>query len=218
MDRPYVILNAAITLDGKISSRKEDSQISGDEDLDRAHKLRSEVDAVIVGIGTILSDNPELTVRRVEGKNPIRVIVDSKGRTPSDAKALDESAPTIVALSEKAEKGEIKRLQASGAKIIVGGGGKVDLESLLKEMKKRGIERVLLEGGSTLNWGMLKQDLVDEIRVAVRPCILGGEKAKTLVGGKGFEKVSEGIGLELCERKKIGKNLLLIYKRRRDPQ
>ncbi|KXA95135.1 5-amino-6-(5-phosphoribosylamino)uracil reductase [candidate division MSBL1 archaeon SCGC-AAA259E19] len=212
MKRPYVILNAAMTLDGKISSLAGDSRISCKKDLDRTHKLRAEVDGVMVGIGTILADDPSLTVRRVSGKNPVRIIVDSRGRTPPEARVLEDTAPTIVAVSNKAGKRDIEGLRSLGARVIVTGKeDKVDLNSLLKEILDQEMEKILLEGGSTLNWGMLNQGLVDEVRIAVRPCIIGGENAKTLVGGRGFDKIEEGVELELKNTERVGSNLLLIY-------
>jgi len=212
MERPYVILNAAMTLDGKISSREGDSKISCEEDLDRTHELRAEVDAVMVGIGTVLADDPILTVRRVEGENPKRVIIDSKARTPSEANVLDESAPTIIASADRSDEAERERLRSLDGQVVVTGEEKVDLKSLLEILNEQNIDRILLEGGSTLNWSMLEQGLVDEVRVAISPCIVGGVEAKTLAGGEGAESTSEGVRLKLAETDRVGKNLLLIYK------
>lgn len=212
MSKPYVVLNSAMTLDGKISSISDDSGISCEEDLDRVHELRASVDAVMVGIGTVLVDDPKLTVRRVDGDDPVRVVVDSKAKTPSRANVLNDSAPTIVAVSSDVEEQEVERIQSSGGEVIVAGEDKVDLDSLLNVLSEKGIEKVLLEGGSTLNWGMLNQGLVDEVKVAVCPCLVGGEQAKTLVGGEGVEKISEGFNLELVRTKRVGRDLLLVYR------
>lgn len=212
MERPNVILNAGMTLDGKISTTGGDSEISCEEDLKRVHELRAKVDAVMVGIGTVLADDPELTVRRVKGKNPIRIIVDSYAKIPSDAKILDETAPRIVAVTTQADERDKKRLQNKGVEVIVAGDEKVDLIQLLDQLKKREIERLLLEGGSTLNWSMLHQGLVDEIRIAIAPKIVGGEKAKTLVGGVGVGEIADGVALEFQESKIVGENLLLTYR------
>ncbi|MEM2907694.1 MAG: 2,5-diamino-6-(ribosylamino)-4(3H)-pyrimidinone 5'-phosphate reductase [Candidatus Hadarchaeales archaeon] len=215
MARPYVILNAAMTLDGKIATVAGDSRISCEEDLDRIHELRASVDAVMVGVGTVLADDPSLTVRRVCGKNPVRVIVDSLAKTPSDARVLDSSARTIVAVSKRAAKEDIERLKRKGALVMVGGEEEVDLPKLLEELHAMGVRKLLLEGGSTLNWSMLREGLVDEVRVAIAPRIVGGETARTLVGGAGFRSVSEGIELELVGVDRVGTDLLLTYRVKR---
>jgi len=211
MVRPYVILNAAMTLDGKIATVAGDSRISCEEDLDRIHRLRAGVDAVMVGLGTVLADDPSLTVRRARGENPLRVVVDSLGKTPMDAKVLDGSARTIVAVTTRAPKRNVGRLRAKGAQVIAVGRKEVDLQKLLEKLHELGVRRLLLEGGSTLNWGMLKRGLVDEVRVAVAPYIVGGTDARTLVGGRGFAKISKSIPLKLISVDRVGKDLLLTY-------
>lgn len=212
MARPYVILNAAMTVDGKIATRAGDSRISSEADLDRLHRLRAKVDAVMVGAGTILADNPSLTVRRVRGSNPIRVVVDGRGRIPDDAKALDRSAMTVVAVSNEAKKWKIEKLRGTGVRVIVHRGKRVNLRRLLEELHSIGVRTLLLEGGSNLNWNMVAQGLVDEVRVAVSPRLIGGEQAKTLVGGTGFAEVRQGIELKLLKVKKFDGELLLIYR------
>lgn len=212
MTRPYVILNAAMTLDGKIATVSGDSRISCEEDLDRVHKLRASVDAVMVGVGTVLADNPSLTVRRARGKSPTRVVIDSFAKTPPSAKVLDNLAPTVIASTKSAPKRRLQKLRAKGAKIFVAGEKEVNLHRLLKELRSAGVRRLLLEGGSTLNWSMLKEGLVDEVQVAVAPRIVGGAAAKTLVGGAGFSEIRRGVWLELKRVKKVGKCLLLTYR------
>ncbi|MEM3402876.1 MAG: 2,5-diamino-6-(ribosylamino)-4(3H)-pyrimidinone 5'-phosphate reductase [Candidatus Hadarchaeales archaeon] len=211
MDRPHVILNAATTADGKIATVGGDSKISCREDLKRLHRLRSKVDAVMVGAGTVIADDPALTVRFVKGKNPIRVVVDGEGRIPLHARILSKEAPTIVAVSEKAEKKKLKRLREKGAEIIVIGKNEVDLGKLLETLKRKGVKKLLLEGGSTLNWNMLANGLVDEIIISIAPVIVGGEKSKSLVGGAGFERVAEGIRLRLRKVERVGRDLTLYY-------
>jgi 2,5-diamino-6-(ribosylamino)-4(3H)-pyrimidinone 5'-phosphate reductase len=166
----------------------------------------------MVGVGTVLADNPSLTVRRVRGRNPIRVIVDGQARTPPGAKALDGSAKTIVAVSAGAERERLERLRAAGAETLVGGRKEVDLRKLLEELRSRGVRKLLLEGGSRLNWEMLKRGLVDEVRVAIAPCIVGGAKAKSLVGGEGFSRVCGGVRLRLSKIGRVGSDLLLVYR------
>jgi 2,5-diamino-6-(ribosylamino)-4(3H)-pyrimidinone 5'-phosphate reductase len=213
MPRPRVILNMAMSVDGKIATVKGDSKLSCQEDLKRLHLLRSRVDAVMVGVGTVLNDNPSLTVRLVKGRNPIRVVVDSLASTPLNARVLDSSSKTIIAVSSRAPKEKVKKLRKKATVLIVGR-DKVNLPKLLQKLYELGIKRVLLEGGSTLNWSMLKERLVDELRISVCPVIIGGEKAKSPVGGEGFKKVKEGIKLKLVRVEKVGEDLLLIYKPR----
>jgi 2,5-diamino-6-(ribosylamino)-4(3H)-pyrimidinone 5'-phosphate reductase len=212
MKRPHVILSAAMTLDGKIATTGGDSKISCDADLIRLHRLRSKVDAVMVGVGTVLADDPSLTVRRVRGKNPVRVVVDGKGKTPATARVLRENAKTIIAVSRGAKREKIEKLRSTGAEIIVAGERRVNLRRLLNRLWSAGIRRLLLEGGSTLNWNMLKEGLVDEIRVCIAPYVVGGENAKTLVGGRGFPRIKRGVKLRLKKTGRVGSDLLLIYR------
>lgn len=214
-NRPYVILSAAMTLDGKIATKTRDSKISCPADLRRVHKLRANVDAIMVGIGTVLTDNPRLTAHFAEGKNPIRVVVDSMARTPTNARVLadDKGTPTIIAVTEKAPKERVEALKAAGAKVIVAGSkNHVDLKLLMKRLQERGVRTLMLEGGGTLNWSMLKEGLVDEIRVAIAPVIVGGKNAITLVEGEGASTVSEGVKLELKRIEQCGEDLVLTYR------
>jgi len=211
MARPYVILNAAMTLDGKIATVAGDSMISCGADLDRIHRLRAGVDAVMIGVGTVLADNPSLTVRRTRGKNPVRVIVDSEARTPLTAKVLDGSAKTIIAVTNRAPKQRVKGLLETGTQVVACGSEKVCLPKLVKKLYARGVRKILLEGGSTLNWSMLKQGLVDEVWIAIAPRIVGGTAARTLVGGDGFARVSKSVKLELSSMKWVGEDILLTY-------
>jgi len=212
MVRPYVILNAAMTLDGKIATVAGDSRISCGADLDRTHKLRASVGAVMIGVGTVLADDPSLTVRRAKGKNPIRIVVDSEAKTPLGARVLRGPTKTIVATTTRAPKQKILRLRSRGAQVITCGSKKVDLKELLRKLRLRGVRRLLLEGGSMLNWGMLERGLVDEVRVAISPRIVGGAAARTLVGGAGFRRVSRGVKLKLQCMRRVGTDLLLTYK------
>jgi 2,5-diamino-6-(ribosylamino)-4(3H)-pyrimidinone 5'-phosphate reductase len=211
--KPYVILNAGMTLDGKIASKSRNSEISCKEDLKRVHELRKKVDAIMVGVNTAIIDNPRLTVHKIPGKkeeNPVRVLVDSRGRTPLSSRIFNDEAKTIVAVSKKASEDRIRELKKK-AEVIICGEEKVDLRCLMDELGKRSIKTLLLEGGGTLNWGMLKEGLVDEVRVAISPVIVGGEKAVTLVEGEGFDLIREGIKLELKKHYLLGRDLILEY-------
>ncbi|MEM2878290.1 MAG: 2,5-diamino-6-(ribosylamino)-4(3H)-pyrimidinone 5'-phosphate reductase [Candidatus Hadarchaeales archaeon] len=212
MRRPYVILNSAMSVDGKIATVAGDSALSCEEDLKRLHRLRASVDAVMVGAGTIISDDPSLTVRMVSGKNPMRVVVDGRCRIPLEARVLDRSAKTLVAVSRSAPKNKVDALRKMGVEVMVGGDKSVDLKKLLHFLQSKGVKKILLEGGSMLNWEMLKEGLVDEIRIAVAPVVLGGAMAKSLVGGAGFERIAKGTRLKFLGARRVGKNLLLRYR------
>ncbi|MFN4133617.1 MAG: 2,5-diamino-6-(ribosylamino)-4(3H)-pyrimidinone 5'-phosphate reductase [Candidatus Hadarchaeales archaeon] len=211
MNRPMVILNAAATVDGKIATIGGDSRISCEEDLERLHRLRSKVDAVMVGAGTVIADDPALTVRRVKGKNPMRVVVDGGARIPLNARVLSKEAPTVVAVCQRASKKKLEKLREKGAEVVVAGKTEVDLRRLLELLKKRGVKKLLVEGGSTLNWNMLASGLVDEVVVSIAPCIVGGERAKPFVGGAGVRRMADGIKLRLRKVERVGRDLVTYY-------
>ncbi len=214
--KPYVILNSAMTLDGKIATRTGSSEISGPEDFLRVHQLRKELDAIMVGINTVLEDDPRLTVHKLsseESDNPLRVVTDSRARTPLNSRVLSEEAATLVAVSQKAPRERVKALADKGENIdvILAGEARVDLTILMDELAQRGVRSLLLEGGSTLNFSMLQAGLVDEVRVCVAPMIAGGVEAKTLVGGDGVDYMKDAFKLELKKSYKLGKDFILEY-------
>ena len=208
---PFVTAKFASTLDGKIATTTGDSQwISCGESREFTHRLRDISDAIMVGIGTVLADNPSLTARIPNGKNPARIILDSNARTPRDAKILtDGLAPTIIAVSESAPAEKITALKNLGAEIIVAGSTEVDLRILLRELGRREITSILLEGGGTLNFSMIRAGLVDKIYAFIAPKILGGRNALTPVEGAGFEKIADAAELENLTAEKIGADILL---------
>lgn len=212
--KPYVILNAAMTLDGKIATKTGNSEISGKEDLIRVHQLRKEMDAIIVGINTLLADDPRLTVHKIGAKpeyNPIRVVVDSKARTPLNFRILNKEAPTIIVVTENADPQKVKELEKK-ARVLKCGEDRVDLKSLMKELSRMGIKTLMLEGGSTMNYSMLENGLVNEVRVCIAPMIAGGVHAKTLVDGEGFEQMSDAVKLKLIKSYSLGPDLIIEYK------
>ncbi|HXY83646.1 MAG TPA: 2,5-diamino-6-(ribosylamino)-4(3H)-pyrimidinone 5'-phosphate reductase [Candidatus Saccharimonadales bacterium] len=211
--RPNVILVAAMSLDGKIATRSGDSRISSRDDLKTLHRLRSQHDAVMIGIRTELLDNPLLTVRFLKGKDPIRLIIDSLARTPLDAKILKSGhSRVIIAVSRKASPSKINSLKQAGATIIQCGSSMVNLKTLLRTLYRRGVESIILEGGGTLNWSMLNDGLVDEVHVTVSPKILGGKDATTLVEGLGVPTISRAIQLQLSRVYRKGNEITLQYK------
>lgn len=211
--KPRVILNAAMTLDGKIATKTGSSEISGEKDLLRVHQLRQECDAIIVGINTLLADNPRLTIHKISADpadNPVRVVVDSNARTPLDFRILSKEAPTIIAVSEKAPHDRVDQLLKK-AKVIVCGKEKVDLDCLMENLGHRGVQTLMLEGGSTLNYSMLSAGLVHEVRVCVAPMIAGGSQAKTLVDGDGVEYMKDALRLRLKNSYTLNQDLILEY-------
>jgi 2,5-diamino-6-(ribosylamino)-4(3H)-pyrimidinone 5'-phosphate reductase len=212
--KPYVILNVAMTLDGKIATKTGSSEISGQEDLIIVHKLRKEMDAIMVGINTVLADDPRLTIHKIPAEkpdNPVRIVVDSRGRTPIDARVLNDEAPTIIALSEIANPEKLEIL-GKKAEVVVCGKERVDLKILMENLFKKGIKTLMLEGGSTLNYSMLRGGLVNEVRVCIAPMIAGGKDAKTLADGEGVDFMKDAVKLNLKKSYKLGKDLILEYK------
>ena len=222
MESPFVFINAAMSADGKISTvKRTQTRISGTEDFERVDSLRAGSDAIMVGIGTVLADDPSLTIksekRREERKrerkdeNPWRIVVDSTARTPVDAEVLNKGeGKRIIAVSQRAILEDMGRL-GEKADILVGGMEKVDLKKLLHDLWLRGVRRVMVEGGATLNWSLISQKLVDEIYTYVGNMILGGETAPTLVDGAGFGEEDAMVKLELLDVEKMDDGVLIRW-------
>jgi len=213
--RPYVILNAAMSLDGKIATYTGDSRMSSSADLRRVHRLRASVDGIMIGMRTLVRDDPKLTVKFARDRKPHRIIVDSNAKTPLTSYVVRtaKEIPTIVAVTSRAPKNRIEILERRDVKVFVCGKGPlVSARILLQTLRKIGLRRILLEGGGALNWSMLSNGLVDEISVAITPRILGGEKAVSLVEGKGNPLVKDGVRLKLLNTSKYGPDLVVRYK------
>ena len=217
--RPYVILNAAMTLDGKIATQTGSSNISGPEDLERVHEIRKDCDGIMVGIGTVLADDPRLTVHKIDAKpedNPVRIVVDSKGRTPIDARITNSDAKTIIAMANEYKddfkaSDKYETFKKRGVKFFFSGDRRVDLKALMSYLHEEGIETLMLEGGSTLNFSMIKSGLIDKISICVAPMVVGGANAKTFFDGDGFDTMDEAVRLELTDSYVLGKDLILTY-------
>ncbi|VVB50982.1 2,5-diamino-6-ribosylamino-4(3H)-pyrimidinone 5'-phosphate reductase [uncultured archaeon] len=213
--RPFVFINAAMSADGKIATiERRQTRISGSLDFDRMDELRASSDAIMVGIGTVLSDNPSLTVKSKDRKekrlatglseNPVRIVVDSLARTPVDADIfIKGEGKRIIAVSESAPSEKVRRLSKL-ADIIRIGKKNVDLARLLSELKNRGINRLMVEGGATLNWGLISNGLVDEVYTFVGNIIIGGKNAPTLVDGEGYASGFCRLALIYCEKVEDG--------------
>ncbi len=218
--RPYVILNAAMTLDGKIATQTGSSNISGEKDLERVHEIRKECDAIMEGIGTVLADDPRLTVHKIDAKpedNPVRVVVDSRGRTPIDARITNSDAKTIIAIANEYKddfkaSDKYETFKKRGVKFFFSGEKRVDLKALMSYLHEEGIDKLMLEGGSTLNFSMIKSGLIDEISICVAPMIVGGANAKTFFDGEGFDLMDDAVRLELTDSYTLDKDIILHYK------
>jgi 2,5-diamino-6-(ribosylamino)-4(3H)-pyrimidinone 5'-phosphate reductase len=208
--RPYVIVSAAISIDGKLATRTGRSNLSSKKDLIRVHKLRNTVDAILVGRNTINIDDPLLTVRYVKGKNPIRIILDSMGSISPKSRVIEtaKKIPTILVVSENAPR-IVERFIAKGVEVIRCGKNKIDLKKLLEILGKKEIKRILVEGGGTTNWYFFKEKLVNEISLTVTPYVLGGSTAISLVEGVGFGEIPDSFKLKKIE--KIQNEIVLHY-------
>lgn len=215
--RPHVFINVASSLDGKISDEtRKQLRISCKEDMERVDRLRAEADAIMVGIGTVLSDDPRLNIKSKElrdlrllnGKpeNPIKVVVDSKCRIPENAKVLE--GDVIVAVSKLADKSKVEKISKK-AKIVIFGEERVDLKSLMEYLYNTGIRKLMVEGGGTLISSLLHQSLVDEIFIYYAPIIIGGANSPTICDGSSFE-VPKRINIVSVER--LGEGLLVHLK------
>jgi 2,5-diamino-6-(ribosylamino)-4(3H)-pyrimidinone 5'-phosphate reductase len=214
MNRPYVIINCAISADGKIASPAgRQIRISNEEDMRRVYNLRNEFDAVLVGVNTIQADNPKLTVK--EGyvqnpKNPVRVILDTHCITKEDALVVDKQAKTLIITN-----GECDKNYKSNVEVVQCGvdyEGFIDLNQMLEILYDRGIRKLMVEGGSTVIWNFLKQGLVDDLFVFIGPMVIGGKYTPSMADGEGIDQEDELINLEIVEFRKIGNGLLVHYK------
>lgn len=212
---PYVAMKTAMTLDGKIATRVGDSKwVTGEKARALVHELRNEYAGIMVGVNTIIADDPKLTTRREgEKRNPVRIVVDSTGRIPTDAYVVNskEQARTVLAFTEKTSYQKRQIFSEGGMETLVlpRKEGKVDLKALLEELGKMSIDGILLEGGGTLNFAMLEEGLVDEVFAFIAPKIVGGEHAKTPVAGKGVDLMRDAIELEDIKTMGIGSDFMI---------
>ena len=210
-ERPRVTIHYAQTLDGRIATRTGQSQwISGEASLRLAHELRAAHQAVMVGVGTILADNPRLTVRLVEGPSPRRIVVDSTLRLPLDARVLtDGAADTIVATTPRAPEDRIMAVRCRGADVVVvpaDAGGRVDLGQLLRRLAARGITALLIEGGRELITSALRARLVDRLIVCIAPKVIGaGVEA---VGDLQIDRMSEALTFARVRVTTVGEDVI----------
>lgn len=206
--RPRVVINAAMSLDGKIAlADSRPVKLSPPEDVRRVHALRAHADAILVGVGTVLVDDPKLTVdpEVSSGRHPLRIVLDSDGKTPEAAKVLDGRAETLIVTSAGCMK------TFPNAEVFRAGADEVDLDALLDHLGSRGVRVLLVEGGSTVIWSFLRHGLVDEVKVFVASRVLGGHASPTLAGGEGAHSLKETFPLRLERAERLGDGVLLEY-------
>lgn len=213
--KPFIVLKAAMTLDGKIATATGQSKwITNETSRAYGYKLRDIYDGIMVGINTVIEDNPMLTARVDGGKNPIRIVVDSSLRIDINANVVqDKSAKTIVATIDKADKDKILKLQAQDVDVIVvdkDENDKVDIEKLLDILGQQNICSILVEGGATLSGSFVARKLVDKVYFFIAPKIVGGKEAKTPVAGTGILNLQEALALKDIQIEKLEEDILII--------
>ena len=183
--KSMIVLSAAMTLDGKIGQRNNKVVLSSKSDKIRVHKLRSKFDAILVGKNTVEQDDPLLSVRHVKGKNPTRIILDSHGTIKNTSKIIKtaKNIPTIIVTSQLVSKRNFSRLKNLPLDVIVCGKNQVDVRKLVPILCKKGIKKILVEGGGTLNLSFLKNNLINEIIITITPFVLGSENSINLFEG-----------------------------------
>ena len=213
--RPRVILSAAVSLDGKLATRTGDSKLSSQRDKTRVHKLRSRFDAILVGKNTVEIDDPLLTVRGIKGKNPIRIILDSKAAIRPSSQILRTSSkiPTIIVVTKMVKKKNLDKLKKFPVTIQICGNHTINIKKLLKILKEKKIKNLLVEGGGITNWAFVKENLIDEAIITITPYILGGNSSPTLVDGKGFSVIKKSTTLKLKKTTKMKNEVVLYYEK-----
>jgi diaminohydroxyphosphoribosylaminopyrimidine deaminase / 5-amino-6-(5-phosphoribosylamino)uracil reductase len=216
---PFVVAKAAMSLDGKIATHTGDSKwITSEAARREAHRLRADVDAIMVGANTVIRDNPQLTVRHgVRGKQPWRVVIDGRGRCPCTARLFTDAhrQRTIVLTTSRSPASWRKGLGQSGVHILVikGSSGHLNLRTALSALGKMDITSLLVEGGGELLGSLFDSRLVDKVALFYAPIIIGGRDAVTAVGGKGSSKIKNSVRLLDCHWRPIGKDEMLVEAR-----
>ena len=204
-----IVINCAMSADGKIALRtRRQTHISNEEDKRRVHKLRNSSDAILVGVETVITDNPKLTVNPKYVKrprHPLRIILDSKGRTPKNALVLDGTSKTLIVTNEKCKK------VFPNAATTRCGKQEVDLKKLIRILEKKNISTLLVEGGSKVIWSFLRSRIADEVNIFVGSIVIGGDKSPTPAGGAGAETEKAIVALRLRRMKAVGNGVLLTY-------
>jgi diaminohydroxyphosphoribosylaminopyrimidine deaminase/5-amino-6-(5-phosphoribosylamino)uracil reductase len=209
---PFVTWKAAASLDGKVAAGDRSSRwITGEAARRDVHRLRGAADAIVVGAGTAVLDDPSLTVRDPEytGRPPLRVLVDARGRVPATGDLFDDAAPTLVATTDTAPLARREAWRAAGAEVVTleAVGGLVPFDALMRHLGKRDVQSVLLEGGPTLAWSAIEDGAVDKIVIYLAPALIGGVDAPSILGGRGFAPVSNALRVRIRSFDVVGTDL-----------
>ena len=211
---PFVTLKIAQTLDGRIATARGESKwITGEREREEGHRLRDRNDAILVGINTVLKDDPALTARIPKGRDPIRVIVDSRLRIPLKAKVLTQrsEARTIIATLTNAPKAKVDKVRAAGAEVLSAKSdrGRVDMRDLMRQLGKRDIMSVLIEGGSEINASALKAGIVDKVFAVIAPTLMTGRDSVCSVGGVSPKRLRDAIGISGFTTRCVDRDLIV---------
>lgn len=213
-DRPTVTVKFAQTLDGRIATSSGDGarRISGSESLQFAHQLRAEHQAILVGVQTVIADDPQLTVRLVVGDDPVRIVVDSTARIPLTAKLLNDACPanTVVAHTSRAASDRLAAIQTLGAQTLCvrqSSDGRTDLSTLLHLLRQRGIESLMVEGGAIITTALLRAQLVDRLIVCIAPKIVGSGISS--IGDLGIETLSQALTFSSSTFRQVGNDIIV---------
>lgn len=218
--RPYVTLKAGMTLDGQIATQSGESRwITSPESRREVHRLRAETDAILVGVGTVLRDNPALTARtgpgfkRLATKQPLRVVLDSRLRIHRAAKILSQQgqAPTVVITTQASSLSKRAILKQQGVEVLIAPAtqGRVKLLSVLKQLGRRGVTNLIIEGGSELNAAFLRAKLINEVRLYLAPTLVGGAGSIGVFGGKGARRLAQAYHLHNMRTRRVGADLVI---------
>ena len=209
---PFVTWKMAASLDGKVASRDGTSRwITGEAARADVHRLRAASDAIVVGAGTALVDDPSLTVRdpAYRGRPPLRVLMDARGRVPATGDLFDDAAPTLVATTELSPEDRRAEWSAAGAEVVEfqSEAERVPVAALLSDLGKRDVQGVLLEGGPTLAWAAVEEGVVDKVVVYLAPRLIGGVDAPSVLGGRGFAPIASALQLRISSFDRVGEDL-----------
>lgn len=212
--KPWILLKAAVSLDGRIATKSGESRwITGEDARKEGHKLRARLDGVVVGVNTVLADDPLLTARIRGAKDPARIVLDSKLRTPLDAKLVAgaKKTRTIIATTEKAPAKKHAQLESLGVEIVATKAkrGRVDLETLIDALYQKEMNGLMVEGGAEVHGAFLDQGLVQKVVLFVAPLLIGGKDAPAAFSGEGIERLTDALRLEDLRAENVGRDLMI---------